>query len=115
MKSLTATALLAGVMLAGSVPGQAPTAGQHDFDFWVGTWKCQCRRLVHPLSGSDEWMQFSATNVTRQVLDGKGWMDEYQSERPSGHVEGLTLGLFDPKSGQWSLYWWNPASGPMGE
>src|SRR5262245_15508131 len=86
-----------------------------DFDFWVGTWKCQCRRLVHPLSGSGEWMQFSATNVTRQLLDGKGWMDEYQSERPSGHVEGLTLGLFDRKSGQWSLYWWNPASGPMGE
>jgi hypothetical protein len=114
MKRLTPAWLLAGLILAGGNAARAQAGGQHDFDFWVGTWKCQCRRLVRPLRGSTEWKQFSASNVTRPLLDGKGWLDEYQADRPTGRVQGVTLGLFDGKSGQWSLYWWNPATGPMG-
>lgn len=89
------------------------TNGQRDFDFWKGSWKGHSKRLMKPLTGSTEWIEFDATNVTTMIMGGRGFMDEYQSNRPTGQVQGLTLGLFDPKAEQWSLYWWNPASGPM--
>lgn len=90
------------------------TDGQRDFDFWRGTWKGHSKRLAKPLSGSTEWIEFDATNVTTMIMGGRGFMDEYHADRPTGRVRGLTLGLFDPKAKQWSLYWWNPDSGPMG-
>ena len=48
--------LLCGIALAlpsSSVLAQqaAPRDGQHDFDFEIGTWKTQLRRLAKPLSG----------------------------------------------------------------
>src|SRR5690606_108939 len=49
--------LLALLALAGapSLPAFAqdappPRDGSHDFDFEIGTWKTQLRRLLHPLS-----------------------------------------------------------------
>lgn len=36
--------------------------GQHDFDFNIGTWKTHIRRLLHPLSGSDEWVELDVRN-----------------------------------------------------
>ena len=32
--------------------------GQHDFDFEIGTWETHLKRLVHPLSGSNEWAEY---------------------------------------------------------
>jgi hypothetical protein len=45
----------------------APTErdGQHDFDFWRGTWKIHNRRLVHPLTGSTTWVEFEGTSIAR--------------------------------------------------
>src|SRR5262249_12055333 len=58
------------------------TDGQRDFDFWKGTWKGHSKRLVKPLTGSKEWIEFDATNVTTMIMGGRGFMDEYQSNRP---------------------------------
>ncbi|MFY9984822.1 MAG: hypothetical protein WAM44_16880 [Chthoniobacterales bacterium] len=44
--------------------------GQHDFDFNIGTWKTHIRRLLHPLSGSDEWVELDGTLVVRKVWGG---------------------------------------------
>ena len=33
-----------------------------DFDFWMGTWTVQNRRLRERLAGSDEWEEFEATS-----------------------------------------------------
>ena len=38
-------------------------------------------------------------------------MDEFEADRPSGHVEGLTLRLYNPQAHQWSLYWANSKAG----
>ena len=37
--------------------------GQHDFDFEFGHWKIHNRRLLHPLSGSNDWVEFEGTIV----------------------------------------------------
>jgi len=44
-----------------------------------------------------------------------GWtnIDEYEADTPSGHIQGLTLRLYDPKAKQWSLYWANSAKGTL--
>ena len=89
--------------------------GQHDFDFEIGTWKTHLRRLLHPLTGSTQWVVCDATTVVRKVWDGRGNLVELEADCPSGHLEGLSLRLYDPQSHQWSLNFANSASGTLGQ
>ena len=88
-----------------------PRDGQHDFDFEIGTWKVHLKKLQHPLTGSTTWIEFDGTVAARAVWDGRANFDEFQADSPSGHIEGLTLRLYNPQSRQWSLYWANPKDG----
>jgi hypothetical protein len=38
-------------------------------------------------------------------------MDELEADSPSGHIEGMTVRTYNPKSHQWSIYWANQANG----
>ena len=91
-----------------------PRDGQHDFDFEVGSWKIHLKRLEHPLAGSSTWIDFDGTSVTRKVWDGRADLEEFEVASPTGHVEGLTLRLYNPQTHQWSLYWANSKNGTMG-
>ena len=82
----------------------APT-GAHDFDFFVGDWKTQHRQLRHRLAGDTEWLEFSGTVSMRQILAGLGNIDEGEILSPRGRYTGVTLRLFDPDAGTWSIYW----------
>jgi uncharacterized damage-inducible protein DinB len=81
--------------------------GQHDFDFELGSWHIHLKRRLHPLTGSDNWVEFDGTSVTRKVWDGRAQLEEFETEGAGGHIEGLTLRLYNPKTEQWSLYWAN--------
>jgi hypothetical protein len=96
-------------------PPAPPRDGQHDFDFEAGTWKIRLKRLLHPLTGSTTWVEFDGTSVTRKVWDGRAWLEEFETTGPSGHIEGLTLRLYNPQSHQWSLYWANSKDGTLGQ
>jgi len=87
--------------------------GQHDFDFELGTWKIHLKRLLHPLTDSNEWVDFDGTSVTRKVWGGRSQLEEFETDDPVGHkhIEGLTLRLYDPQAHQWNLYWANSTSG----
>jgi hypothetical protein len=88
--------------------------GQHDFDFEVGSFKIHLKRLLHPLTGSTSWVEYDGTSVTRKVWDGRAQLEEFESDSAAaGHIEGLTLRLYDPQSHQWSLYWANSKGGPI--
>lgn len=87
--------------------------GQHDFDFEIGTWKIHLKRLEHPLTGSTTWVEFDGTSVTRKVWGGRANLEEFETNGPSGHVEGLTLRLYNPQTHQWSLYWANGKDGVL--
>jgi hypothetical protein len=88
--------------------------GQRDFDFEIGTWKIHLKRLLHPLTGSTTWVEFDGTSVTRKVWDGRAQLEEFETDSPAaGHIEGLTLRLYDPQTHQWSLYWANSKGGPI--
>ena len=89
--------------------------GQHDFDFEIGTWKIHLKRLDRRLAGSTNWVDFDGTSVTRKVWGGRADLEEFETDSPAGgHIEGLTLRLYDPQTHQWSLYWATSKSGTIG-
>ena len=85
--------------------------GQHDFDFAFGNWKVHTRRLLHPLTGSNEWVEFDGTSVVRPIWEGRANTEEYEGKSLSGHADGLTVQTYSPTSHQWSIYWTNSKNG----
>ena len=70
-------ALLCGLALAlpfSSVLAQptTPRDGQRDFDFEIGSWRTQLRRLAKPLSGDTTWVEYAGTTVVRKVWEALG-------------------------------------------
>jgi len=102
--------LLAALLFA--IPALARD-GQHDFDFEIGTWKTHLRRRVKPLTGSNTWVEMNGTTVVRKVSNGRGNLVELTADGPNGHFEGLSLRLYNPESGQWSLNFANAADGTL--
>lgn len=87
---------------------------RHDFDFIFGEWKVYNRRLKERLAGCTEWIEFDATNVGRPIWGGVGNMDEFDAPKtPLGHLQGMTVRLFDEKSQQWAIYWANRSTGRL--
>lgn len=78
--------------------------GRADFDFEIGRWKVQSRRLKDWLKGSTDWEEFEGIAVSSKVLGGLGLIDEITNDRPSGSTQGMTVRLFDPKAQEWSVY-----------
>jgi hypothetical protein len=96
-----------------SVP--APRDGQRDFDFEIGNWKTHLRRLVHPLTGSTTWAEYEGTSVVRRIWNGRANLVELEVDGPAGHVEALSLRLYDPQSHQWSLNSASSRGGGLGQ
>ena len=96
--------------------GASVRDGQHDFDFALGNWKFHLKKLEHPLTGSNTWVELDGHSSCRKIWDGKANLDEvevYSADRKT-HIQGLTLRLYNPESHQWSLYWANAAKGTLG-
>jgi hypothetical protein len=104
---------------AAAQPQAAARDGQHDFDFELGSWKIHLKKLVHPLTGSNTWTEFDGTSVTRKLWDGHAQIEQFETDVVSaksnggGHIEGLTLRLYNPESRQWSLYWGTSKTGAL--
>jgi hypothetical protein len=118
------------VLLAQPVPGWAQTAsgapkagsqqaiqerdGQGAFDFEFGEWNVHLRRLLHPLTGSNTWVDLQGTSIVRRVWDGRANLGELEVDNPTTHIEGLSLRLYNPQSRQWSIYWSSSKDGSLG-
>jgi hypothetical protein len=93
--------------------------GQHDFDFELGSWKIHLKKMEHPLTGSHTWVEFDGTTVTHKVWDGRAQLEQFETDgvpgtgNSGGHIEGLTLRLYNPETRQWSLYWGTSKSGAL--
>ncbi|HET6970438.1 MAG TPA: hypothetical protein VFH92_04880, partial [Phenylobacterium sp.] len=116
-------ALLAVVfLLPAALPAraEAPAAahvlrgGPHDFDFEFGDWKCHLKRRLHPLTGSTEWVEYDGTSNVRKVWNGKANLGELELDGPAGHLEGLSLRLYNPAGQQWNVSFANAAAGRLG-
>jgi hypothetical protein len=96
-------------------PAERPAErdGQHDFDPLIGSWKYHLKRRLHPLTGSNTWVELDGTGVCSKVWDGRAELDTIEVDGPTGHIEGLTLRMYNPESHQWRLYWANSKNGVM--
>jgi hypothetical protein len=87
--------------------------GQHDFDFSFGVWKTHISRLPHPLTGSDTWVEYEGTSIVRKIWNGRGGLGETEADGPAGHLEALSLRLYNPGARQWSLTYANGKGGTL--
>jgi hypothetical protein len=106
---------------AGAARAQAAAAanaaaardGSHDFDFEIGEWTTQLKRLRHPLAGSTEWVEYQGTSTVRGLLDGRANVVELKVQGAPGRIEGVSLRLYEPQAHQWTLNFSNIADGLM--
>jgi ketosteroid isomerase-like protein len=87
--------------------------GSHDFDFAIGTWKTQLKRLVRPLTGSTTWVELEGTTVVRKVWDGRANLAELKVDTADGPMHVLSLRLYNPRARQWSLNTANSSGGTL--
>jgi len=94
-------------------PASVADEGAHGFDFEIGSWNIHLSRLQDRLAGSTTWVEFDGTSVTRKVWGGRANLEEFETDSKTGHIEGLTLRLYNPQSRQWSIYWANGKNGTL--
>jgi hypothetical protein len=87
--------------------------GEHDFDFEIGIWKTHLSRLSHPLTGSKEWVDYDGTTTVRKVWNGRANLVEFEVDGPAGHIEALSLRLYNSGAHQWSLNFANSSGGAL--
>ena len=68
--------------------------GQHDFDFALGNWKFHLKKLDHPLTGSNTWIELDGHSSCQKIWDGADLdqVEVYSADRKT-HIKGLTLRL----------------------
>ena len=105
-KSRNLFAGLAGCVLAfaaADATAQAPVRdGAHDFDFVFGTWHTHITRVLDPFEGGKHTVTLDGTVTERKIWNGRAWLEEISADGPDGHWDGMTIFLYNPKSGQWS-------------
>lgn len=82
---------------------------QHAFDFHFGTWR------THILSraSATKWVKMTGTVIDQPLWGGKANLEKIEASGSGGHFQGLTLFLYNPKSGQWSQQFASSSDGIM--
>lgn len=127
--SLAASVLVASMGLSAPAPAtqDSPQPGQptqnlsglHDFDFLVGSWRVHHRRLKERLANSHEWQEFEGTCTMRPLMNDYGNVDDNTIDLPGDAYRGVGLRSYDPKTGQWAIWWldsrmpFNPLDPPV--
>ena len=117
MRIALATAALAA---AAALPLPAPAAeraaageGVHGFDSQLGSWHTHVRRLLKPLSGDTTWADYDGTTITRPLLEGRANIAELKIAGAAGKIEGVSLRLYEPDTGRWTMNFANVANGRL--
>lgn len=85
--------------------------GRHDFDFELGSWRTQLRRLRGPLTGSTDWVEYEGTSIVTPLLGGRANVVALDVSGPAGRIEGMSLRLYRPETDDWSLNFVNALDG----
>ncbi len=92
---------------------ETPRDGSHDFDWEFGTWNTHVLILAEPLSGKDEWIEMTGTTVVHKMLDGKMNLAELKVSNEKSRIDGVSLRVYNPNTGEWSLYYANARTGVL--
>lgn len=81
------------------------TSSPGDFDFLIGEWSVDNRKLKTRLSNSDEWAEFQALVECRKILKGFGNINSFQAYVDGQPYEAMAMRLFNQQTRLWSIYW----------
>jgi hypothetical protein len=97
---------VASVALAqsGPVTTEARSQGIHGFDFEYGHWRVH-HRMKNAAANTSTWKEFDGTCTTRPFMAGQGDIEEHVFFGPGGPTYGTALRAFDPKTGEWAIWW----------
>ncbi|HEY6620371.1 MAG TPA: hypothetical protein VIY68_12555 [Steroidobacteraceae bacterium] len=84
----------------------------HDFDYLVGAWTTQQKRLEAVAVGSSEWVDAPANRHCAVPFMGGRTIVE-QSQFPNKGPAGLFIYTFSPIKQQWSIRWVNGKTGEL--
>ena len=92
---------------------QTPAGTPHDFDFEHGRWRTSLRRLLQPLSGTQQWADYTGTSNVHPLLGGRANLAELDVAGPLGRIEGVSLRLFDTQRQRWTLNYSSVTGGTL--
>ena len=87
----------------------APLSSPRDFDFLVGSWRVEHRRLKRRWTRSGDWDRFEGASTCRGALGGLVNIDEIAM--PGRGFSGFTVRTFDLARRLWSIRWINSTRG----
>lgn len=107
-----------GDLTATTETPKVPTAfadpAQHDFDWQLGSWKIHMKRLLDPLTPAETWTTYDGTVDVAPLWGGRADLAEIDTQGPTGHLQFLSLRLYEPQSHQWTLNFAHAGSGMVG-
>ncbi|MEQ1515595.1 MAG: LysE family translocator [Usitatibacteraceae bacterium] len=86
-------------------------SGRDDFDFEIGDWQAENRRLVKPLEEDSPWETFSGTVHMEKLPGGIGNIDTLFAPEWRPNWMGMALRVFNGDTGLWSIFWLNSKTG----
>jgi hypothetical protein len=111
--------VLGAVLVAQPIPAHAAPAacadGSHDFDFEFGDWTMRLKRLVKPLSGSKDWVEYEGSSVVHMIWGGAANVGEIDISGPAGRIQGMSVRVYNPLSGQWGVSFASARGGELGQ
>jgi hypothetical protein len=84
----------------------------HDFDFFLGSWRVNHRRLRKRLAGNDDWETFKGSTTCQGLLGGVFNLNESRAQRAGGPSAGLGLRAYDVRTDTWAD-WYFSAANPL--
>lgn len=84
------------------IPLSQGTVSKTDFDYFVGRWRVEHRRLRRRLIGSNDWETFDGRTHCQQMFDGLVNLNESVSYRNGRTSYGLGLRALDVSGGRWA-------------
>jgi hypothetical protein len=91
---------------------EPPGDGHNGFDFLLGSWRTQYRRLRHPLQHDDEWYSCEGHAVVTPFWAGSGNLEDGDVRCPGADpIEGVTLRVYVAAAKQWQLWWGTKKTG----
>lgn len=105
-----------GEVRAAEPPPDAPANsanGPRDFDFELGRWRIHIRRARSAFTTTTAWDRFEGSTVNCRLWEGAA-IQKWRADGPGGHIAGLTLRIYNPRSRQWSLYGADRGDGTLG-
>ncbi len=78
--------------------------GRNDFDFEVGDWTVQNRRLTKPLDQDAPWETFTSTVHMEKLPGNIGNFDSFVGTEWRPNWMGMAIRLFNGETGMWSIF-----------